>query len=284
MNSVGTSQELARAQLPGRPGRAVATDADTVVDVGANGSAGAPLRKALAVLEALADASRPLTLSELCQLVRLPKSSLHRLMRVLTDLGLATRTEAKSYELGDYIFQLAATRGPARVQSFSYAVTPYLVELFQHTRKIVSVGMLSGLEVHHAGTLYDHDHSRLATALRRPVPAHCSAAGKLLLAKGMRFPGDFIAGTSGSRAQWTVTGVERIRREFELIRQTGLAYARSEYIPGLVEVAAPVHLGNADPVAAVVVAGTVHNMDLRGVGRILLETVGCIEENLAGAC
>ncbi len=75
-----------------------------------------------------------------------------------------------------------------------------------------------------------------------------------------------------------------MRREFELIRRSGLAYARSAHLPGLVEVAAPVHLGNAAPVAAVVVAGTVHNMDLRGVGRILLNTVGCIEENLAGAC
>jgi DNA-binding IclR family transcriptional regulator len=254
------------------------------VEVGEPGSAGGPLRKALAVIEVLAGGARPLTLSELSHLTGLPKSTLHRLMQVLTDLRLAARTESKSYELGDYLFQLAAPRGLAKVQSFSSAITPFLLELFQLTRRIVSVGMLSGTKVQHAGTLYDHEHGRLATALRQPVPAHCSAAGKLLLAKGLRPPVELAGPAPAAYTRWTVTGADRMKREFELIRRTGLSYARSEYVPGLVEVAAAVHLGNADPVAAIVVAGPVNHTDLRGIGRLLLETVGGIEENLAGAC
>jgi len=211
--------------------------------------AGGPLRKALAVLEALAGASRPLTLSELSRLVGQPKSTLHRTMRVLTDLRLAIRRESKYYEVGDYLFQMAATSGAARAQNLSYPITPFLIELFQLTHKIVSVGMLSGTNVHHVGTLYRQEHARLAMALRHPFPAQSSAAGRLLIAKSTR-----------------------------------LSWARSEYIPGLVEVAAPVHLGKASPVAAIVVADTANNMDLRSVGRVLLRTVGAIEQNLAGAC
>ncbi|MGP3948835.1 IclR family transcriptional regulator [Streptomyces sp. 7N604] len=249
----------------------------------ATGSAGGPLRKVLAVLEALAGASRPLTLSELSRLVNLPKSTLHRLMRVLTDLRLTVRMESKYYALGDYLFQLGATSGLARAQSFSYTITPFLIELFQLTHKIVSVAMLSSTKVQHVGTLYGQEHVRLAMALRHPFPAHCSAAGKLLLAKSMRNPSDFYGTTPVADTRWTVRRADTMRREFERIRRTGLSYARSEYIPGLVEVAAPVHLGKAHPVAAIVVGDTV-NMDLRSVGRVLLDTVGTIEENLAGAC
>lgn len=250
----------------------------------ATGSAGGPLRKALAVLEALAGASRPLTLSELARLVGQPKSTLHRTMRVLTDLRLAVRRESKYYEVGDYLSQMAATSGAARAQNLSYPITPFLIELFQLTHKIVSVGMLSGTNVHHVGTLYRQEHARLAMALRHPSPAHCSAAGRLLIAKSTRNPAD-VGGTAlVADTRWTVTGTDTMRREFEQIRRTGLSYARSEHIPGLVEVAAPVHLGKSGPVAAIVVGDTVNNMDLRSVGRVLLRTVGVIEQNLAGAC
>ncbi|WP_327189365.1 IclR family transcriptional regulator [Streptomyces xinghaiensis] len=244
---------------------------------------GGPLRKALAVLEALAEASRPLTLSELSRLVNLPKSTLHRLMLSLTDIGLAVRRESKSYELGTYLSRLGATSGPAGVQRLSYPVTPFLLELFQLTNRIVSLGTLSGTNVQHVGTLYGQEHARLAMALRQPVPAHGSAAGKLLLALSRRDPAD-LPGTAGAGEGATRGRRDALRREFERIRRTGLSYARSECIPDLVELAAPVRLGRAGPVAAVVVGDTVNTRDLRGVARALLDTVSAIEQQLADAC
>jgi IclR family transcriptional regulator, KDG regulon repressor len=238
---------------------------------------GEPLRKALAVIEALAESPGPLTLSELAHVTSVPKSTLHRLMRVLTEIGLAARTESKAYELGDYLFDLAAARGLPKVRDLSHALTPFLLELFQLTRQIVSVAVLSGAEVQYTGTLFEHGNARLAMVLRQPVPAHCSAAGKLLLA---RKADSFNRIARASYTQWTVTSTERMNREFEQIRRTGLAYARSEYIPELVEVAAPVHLGTVDPVAAIVIGGAVNQMDLRRVSRILSETVDGIEQNL----
>jgi IclR family transcriptional regulator, KDG regulon repressor len=235
-------------------------------------SPGGPLRKALTVLEALA--AEPLTLSELADAVDLPKSTLHRLLGILVELNLATQTESKQYELGDYLPRLASHHAPARLYDVGCAITPFLLDLFQLTRQVVSVAMLTGDEVHHAGTLYDQDHARLALALRRPVPAHCSAAGKLLLATASRPPAESPAGFT----PWTITRPERLDRELALIRRTGLSYARGEYLPELVEVAAPVRLGNPDPVAAVVVGGTVDRMDLRAIGRTLVDVVGSIEE------
>lgn len=256
--------------------------AGTAVKTAEPGMPGGPLRKALAVLEALAEASRPLTLSELSRLVNLPKSTLHRLMLSLTDIGLAVRRESK-YELGTYLSRLGGTNGPAGVQRLSYPVTPFLLELFQLTNRIVSLGTLSGTNVQHVGTLYGQEHARLAMALRQPVPAHGSAAGKLLLALSRHDPAD-LSGTAGAGEGTTRGRRDALRREFERIRRTGLSYARSECIPDLVELAAPVRLGRAGPVAAVVVGDTVNTRDLRGVARALLDTVGAIEQQLADAC
>jgi DNA-binding IclR family transcriptional regulator len=257
--------------------------ADSGVRTAAPGTIGGPLRKALAVLEALSEASRPLTLSELSRLVNLPKSTLHRLMRALTDMGLAVRRESKSYELGTYLSRLAAMRGPAGMQRLTYPVTPFLIELFQLTNRIVSLGMLSGTRLQHVGTLYGQEHVRLAMALRQPVPAHRSAAGRLLLAMDQREPAElFDAATPDVRMFRTRT--DTMRREFEHIRRTGLSYASNECVPDLVELAAPVRLGNAGPLAALVVGDTVNTRDLRGVARALLDTVDAIEQQLVDAC
>lgn len=246
----------------------------------ATGTAGRPLRKALAVLEVLAQASRPLTLSELSRLVDLPKSTLHRLMGVLTDNGLAVRKESKSYELGTYLVQLAAASGTASLQWLNYPVTPFLIELHQLTHRIVSLGTLSGTKVQHVSTLYSQEHARLAMALLQPAPAYSSAAGKLLLAMAQRNPADHFATTMpGSRVCSART--DAMQREFERIRRTGLCYARSEHIPELVELAAPVRLGRTGPMVAVVVGDTVTNRDLRSVARNLLDTVDAIEQDLA---
>lgn len=246
------------------------------------GTPGGPLRKALAVIEALAEAPRPLTLSELSRLVNLPKSTLHRMMHSLTDIGLTVRKESKSYELGTYLSRLAATGGPEGVARLSYPITPYLIELFQLTHRIVSLGTLSGTKVQHVGTLYGQEHVHLAMALRQPVPAHRSAAGRLLLAMAKRNPADLFDTATAD------TGLTRARTdamwlEFERIRRTGLSYARSECVPGLVELAAPVRLGRSGPMAAIVVGDTVNNRDLRSVARDLLGTVDAIEQKLAHA-
>ncbi|MFD9702446.1 IclR family transcriptional regulator [Lentzea sp. NPDC059081] len=239
------------------------------------GTARGRLWKVVAVVEVLAAAAAPLSLSELVEVVPLPKSTLHRLMRHLMEIGLVAQTESKRYELGDYLQRLAKQSGPARAYDVSCAITPFLLELFRATRHVVSVAVLSGGEVHHAGLLYDHDHARVAKALRQPMPAHCSAAGKLLLANGSRSAPE----PSFAHTPWTIVHEDVLRRELSLIRRTGLSYARGEYLPELFEVAAPVYLGSADPVAAVVVSGTIERMDPHSVGRVLAGVVASIEKH-----
>lgn len=253
-------------------------DGNTAACRAAAGAAGGPLRKAFAVLEALAEASEPVTLSELAKLLSLPKSTLHRQMRILTDLHLIVQTDTKGYELGDYLVRLAAASGPARERNVQDAVTPFLIELFERTRQIVSVALLSGTKVHHFGILYGHEHARLARVFRRPFPAHRSAAGRLLLAGGMRHAAEFAAIGPPEFPRRAAAG---LRGDVERIRRTGLSYAQGEYIPELVEVAAAIHLGNTGPVAAIVVGGRRQDMNPTGVGRLLLDTIGSLERSSA---
>ena len=66
--------------------------------------------RAIVVLEALARASRPLALSELATMARLPKSSVHGLCSSLLAGGLVERREDGTYALGLHIVDLANAR------------------------------------------------------------------------------------------------------------------------------------------------------------------------------
>jgi IclR family KDG regulon transcriptional repressor len=243
-----------------------------------DGSPGGPLRRAFAILDVLAEAGRPLTLSELAHAAKLPKSTAHRLMRVLVQLGPAARVAPRHYELSDYLSWLATARGPVNVHHLSCTITPFLLELHRLTRQVVSVAILTGSQVDHAGILHDRDHARLAMALRAPMPAHCSAAGKLLLATGPRPQPEPDEGRRVAYTSSTIVRSDTMKRELAKIRRTGLSYARGEYLPELVEVAAPVCLGHDGPVAAVVVGGLADRMNLRAAGRILQDVLGSVEE------
>ncbi len=223
---------------------------------------GGPLRRVFAVLEVLAEARGVLTLSQLADRLDLPKSSLHRTMSILTDLRLAERDADKAYRTGDYLRTLARPRAEAAVDTLPTLLTPHLLELVQQTRQVASLAMLTGATITHTAVLHDHDHTSMARAVRTPSPAHTTAPGKLLIA-------------TSSRALTSVS----LREELELVRRTGLAYARPS--SGLVEVAAPLCLGGPAPVAAIVLTGAVRQLDLKSAGALLRRTVALVEEKVA---
>ena len=83
------------SKLDGRDGLARASVSTTVA-------------KAISILEILAlKADVGISLSELCSLIEIPKSSIHRYLVTLQELGLAERKSNDRYYLGTKVIELA---------------------------------------------------------------------------------------------------------------------------------------------------------------------------------
>ncbi|MBE35657.1 MAG: IclR family transcriptional regulator [Opitutaceae bacterium] len=108
----------------------------------------AVLDKAFSILEVFARAGRALSLAELAEESRLPKPTVHRILRSLRDLGYVTPAEARgSYALSE---RLSSLKAYGRDAALRIVAQPLMDELHQRFDETVNLGVLEGIYVRYA--------------------------------------------------------------------------------------------------------------------------------------
>jgi IclR family transcriptional regulator, KDG regulon repressor len=213
------------------------------------------VERALTLLEALASSSMPFHLSDLARATGMPKATVHRILNSLVGREFAARV-GNNYTLGSRLFELTADAQQA--EKFQRLLMPYLLELYRSTRGVVSVGVLSRFHVLYSNPLHDQ---RSTPRIRKTVPAHCTALGKLLLA----YQPSAIArlGNLGltKLTENTVSTVDDLISQLTVIRRRGIAYSREERVGGEIEVAAPVFTTRRRIITGLSVTGAVETFD-----------------------
>jgi DNA-binding IclR family transcriptional regulator len=206
------------------------------------------------------DASSPtLSLSQLTERTSLPKSTVHRMADQLVEFRWLERTPA-GYRLGLRFFEvggLVASRTNLRERAL-----PFLQDLQSATRHSVHLGILEGRDVVILEKLWGHDSTSLPTRVGGRMPAHCTAAGKALLAFAPeKVVDEIIAAGLERRTGRTIVLPELFRQELAIVRTAHWALETEENVAGLRCVAAPIR-GAGRAIAAVSVSGPVHRMDV----------------------
>jgi IclR family KDG regulon transcriptional repressor len=140
-----------------------------------------PVYKALQVLIALGDEHRPLTLTEICHLVRLPKTTVFRYLQTLAHCGFVTHDRQEDmYHLGARLFELGQLAGQQlRIRDVALPVMTELRERFNET---VNLGILDGYDVVYVEMVESHHSLRMQATLGSRDPAYSTALGKAILA------------------------------------------------------------------------------------------------------
>jgi IclR family transcriptional regulator, KDG regulon repressor len=214
------------------------------------------VERALTLLEALGSASSPSHLSDLARATGLAKATAHRMLNALVVRDFAARA-GESYTLGSRLLNLAADA--RRADSLQRLFMPYLLELHERTRGVVSVGLLSGGHVLYSGSIHDY---RGTPQPRQPIPAHCTALGKLLLAYQPSAACRLGMQKLERMTSKTVVTTANLRLQLMEIRRGGVAYAYEERILGEAEVAAPVFAYSRRVITGLSVAGPVTTFDV----------------------
>ena len=218
------------------------------------------IERALVVIEALAGCATPVPMSELARIVGYPKSTTHRMLRSLTERGFAARVGHR-YSLGPRLLRL--TRHTAEPNNRMRRVMPFLVELHNRTAAAASLAVLSqGQFVVYSEVLYDRGGPLPALRRAAGLPAHATAAGKVLLAYAPAALGGYDRQALPSLTPHTLTEFNRLHSELGAVRRRGVAFAREEYALQEIEVAVPVFSPNGSVFAALSVAGHADLLDL----------------------
>jgi DNA-binding IclR family transcriptional regulator len=213
------------------------------------------VKRALSILETLAQNRADLGVSDLGRALGLSKSTVHRLLATLEEGGYVQSSSPGRYALGIKAFEVGSAV-LNRMGLRKVALGP-MQELADLTKETVNLALLDGLEIVYIDRIECSEPLRMDLQVGRRVPTHCSALGKAILAfLDPQESRDIMRRLSFSRyTARTIIDSEALRRELPVIREQGYSVDDEEYIEGIRCVAAPLFDYHSRPVAALSVAG-----------------------------
>jgi DNA-binding IclR family transcriptional regulator len=215
--------------------------------------------RALALLTAFTFADPVLGVSELGRRVRLPKSTVHRLLSILVREGFVERTADERYRLSLKLYEIGQEVVSSRVLRQVGHVP--LEKLHNDSNEAAHLAVLSGPDVVYLDRLESPQMMGLFTKVGRRRSAHATSSGKVLLAYGSQADvDDAVAAGLARLGPRTITNRTRLNHALAEIRKAGYAISSDESAPGVVSIGAPIFDGAGSCVAAVSVAGPVIRM------------------------
>lgn len=216
--------------------------------------------RVLSILELVADTRRGVSLGELCRKLALPKSSCHCLIVTLERRGYLLRNPATHrYVIGAKLFGLhnAAMHGATlREQAARY--THLLV---QQTGLTVHLAVTAHSTVILIDKVQPPGLLQIATWVGQHFDFHSTGVGKALLAylPEAEFAALVRRGLTRHNEN-TITSTRRLLKDMCLIRQQGYAVEDEEGEIGFRCIGAAIFDHSGAAIAAVSVAGTVHQI------------------------
>ncbi len=211
--------------------------ARVVEDAGDDQAAEAPrgggiqsLERAFSILEEIARNREGITLSELSKRVRLHNSTAFHLVRTMVSLGYVEQSkDSKRYRIGRGLFSLAV--GALDEIELVSLATPVLESLTRATGECSHFAIRSGDNIVVLAKTAGTGMFQMADRVGVVRPAHCTALGKVLIAALTPAQRERYVANHELRRYTPKTIVERDRllREFEEVRRTGIGFDDGEF-------------------------------------------------------
>lgn len=210
--------------------------------------------RGLSVLGALRDSVSDVGVTEIARTVRLPSSIVYRILRTLVVAGYVVQNaETERYRLGREAFLLGRAAG--HTLGFDAAM-PLLEHLAEVTGESVNLVVRDGDD----GLVVLRAESQQPLRFTQPtgarIPLYCTSTGKVLLAFAGDLNGEVARlGELERLTPNTITSPRRLLEELTEVRDRQFSVNRSERIPGVCGVAAPVLGADGVAMAALAVQG-----------------------------
>jgi IclR family transcriptional regulator, carbohydrate utilization repressor len=191
------------------------------------------IARAAKVLRALDGEPLGLTLTQLAGRVRLPRSTVHRIVTALVAEGfLASVSPSSRFRIGPEFARLAAAAGTAELW---LPVEPYMMRLADQLGETVDCAILDRGRVRVIHVIPTERHTLRAVAeVGQTFPVYSSAKGKALLAEfDSETAARMLPAAFDSFTPYTLTSAGAIAADLEQVRETGIAYDREETTLGV---------------------------------------------------
>lgn len=220
--------------------------------------------RALEILDLLAQTGKPMTQIEICQALKLPKSSAHDLMQTLLEREFIVydNEQFKTFKLGLHVFEIGMTVIENR--NMVAVARPYLVQLHDTLHETVFLAVENRNNIVYVDCAEERGIMGGYINLGARRPMYCSGLGKAILAayndeeKVKRI---INSGTAmAARTPNTITTIPALLRELALTRQRGFAIDNREVEPDTFCLAAPIYNRSSEVISAISIASVFTRM------------------------
>ncbi len=214
------------------------------------------LMRALGILNTLADSDDGMTLTEISQRVKLPPSTVHRLLTTMQHERYVTFDgERTLWSIGVQAFSVG--NAFTKNRNLSQIARPYMRALMEESGETVNLAVADGGEVIFLSQVECRKMMRALVTPGRRALMHCSGVGKALLAFLPGSEVDVIIAQHGQpkMTDRTRTSPNSLKQDLEIARKQGWAVDDEEHAVGLRCVAGVVRDETGQPIAALSLSG-----------------------------
>ena len=240
------------------------------------------LERAFAILDDIA--RRPAGVTAIAERVRLPKSTVARLLTTLESIGAVERFKGAHWRIGPGVAALSSTVSPER--NLIAIARPFLGDLVSRFGEDAGLGLPDGNEIHYVDQVESDNPVQVRNWTGLRAPMHAVPSGLVLLAE---WPEDaltaYLSGELAALTRRTETRPSRLRARLAEVRKLGFAWGLEEFAEGIDSVAAPVRGARGKPIAAIHIHGPAYRFPPRGeegrIARRVVETARAVERALS---
>ncbi len=219
------------------------------------------LERAFAILDEVAQ--RPAGVTAIAERVRLPKSTVARLLATLEEVDAVERFDGARWRIGPGVAALTAAVSPER--SLISIVRPFLVDLVADLGEDAGLGLPDGNEILYVDQVESDNPVQVRDWTGTRAQMHAVPSGLVLLAE---WPDDalgaYLAGELAALTRRTVTDPDELRSRLVDVRAAGYAWGLEEFAEGIDSVAAPVRDARGKAIAAIHVHGPAYRFPAAG--------------------
>lgn len=219
-------------------------------------------------------------LAELCQLLKLPKTTIHRMLLTLESLGYVQQNpKSLGYMVSIKLFEL----GGKVVQNLNLIqiAKPLMIELHEKTGETINLGILDGSDVVCVDKVDSEQYLTIDQPIGARAKAYHAAMGKAILAylseeERARLFSKCVFSSATPKSLKTVSAIEK---DLQSVRERGYSVDNEEYSMGVRCVGAPIFDHNLKVLAGLSVAGPalrITEKDIESLAKLVTETAASI--------
>lgn len=202
---------------------------------------GSSILRVLEILDQIAKTDRPLSATEINNLLDLPKATAHRICVQLEEQGyLQRRFDGKRFTPGPKLQSLAVgVLAHSHHRAQRHAI---LMSLSQDVGETCNIAYPDGSQMAYSDRVETEWPLRLQLPIGTRVPLHCTASGKLYLSSLSKQKRESMAATLGLSKETnnTIISPDQLLRELDLIRKEDAGTDNEEFVEGMIALSVPI--------------------------------------------